>query len=450
MPKSPVARPLAEGRVLGNRNQHTPQEIAESAERGLKPTPRAYQIPLARLKPWAIQPRQEMDAESLRELAASIAVSGVLEPLVVRRDPEMPGGYLLIAGHRRLAAAQLVASGDDVAARGRVATLPCLVRDLDDDAAYALSLVENLQRKDLSARELLDAVLHLHQVYGWRKVRIARETGRNESYIGRLINVGQHQRLRSLVASDRLSPTAAGHVLRLSTSAQDALMARLEEGVLSTVSVVDVLRFIDNEEAGRDAFDDAAPSRMTHRDVARATPPVGEPGTVRAAEGVEGAEAVEGAVEGRAPGTTAHADALGQGAGRESVISQSGASTETDLDSASAPERVSRPVDDGAASVRAPSAGDGPRPADADMGATPTPGEGRRVPVKEHTRLIAGDSASPDDGIVTGLARDILAFAQSHRALTPGQRARLVPACAALVSLVGPEAVRAHLATDGV
>ncbi len=93
-----------------------------------------------------------MDAESLRELAASIGVSGVLEPLVVRRDPETPDGYLLIAGHRRLAAAQLVASGDDIAARGHVMTLPCLVRDLDDDAAYALSLVENLQRKDLSAR----------------------------------------------------------------------------------------------------------------------------------------------------------------------------------------------------------------------------------------------------------------------------------------------------------
>ena len=446
MPKSPVARPLSEGRVLGNRNQHTPQEIAESAERGLKPTPRAYQIPLARLKPWAIQPRQEMDAESLRELAASIAVSGVLEPLVVRRDPETPGGYLLIAGHRRLAAAQLVASGDDDAARGSVETLPCLVRDLDDDAAYALSLVENLQRKDLSARELLDAVLYLHQVYGWRKVRIARETGRNESYIGRLINVGQHQRLRALVAGDRLSPTAAGHVLRLSTSAQDALMARIEEGVLPTVSVVDVLRFIDNEEAGRDAFDDVAPSRITHRDAARATPLVGEPDAV---------EGVEGPVEGRAlsPGS-AHADvpAPSQGTARESVISQSGASTDTDPDSASAPESVSRLVDDGTASMLAPRAGNGPRPADADMGATPTPGEGRRVPVKEHPRLIAGaaDGAFPDDGIVTGLARDILAFAQSHRALTPGQRARLVPACAALVSLVGPDAVRAHLAEGDV
>jgi len=396
-----------------------------------------------------------MDAESLRELAASIGVSGVLEPLVVRRDPETPGGYLLIAGHRRLAAAQLVASGDDIAARGHVMTLPCLVRDLDDDAAYALSLVENLQRKDLSARELLDAVLHLHQVYGWRKVRIARETGRNESYIGRLINVGQHQRLRALVAADRLSPTAAGHVLRLSTSAQDVLIAQLEEGVLATVSVVDVLRFIDNEEAGRDAFDDQAPSRMTHRDAAQATPPVGEPGAARATEavkGIEGAEAVEGAVGGRAPATTAHADAPApdQGAGRESVISQSGASTEADPNRASAPDRASRPVDDGAASARAPMVGDVPRPTD--TGATPSFGEGRRVPVKEHTRLIAGavDSEALDDGIVTGLARDILAFARDHRVLTPGQRARLVPACAALVSLVGPEAVRAHLATDGV
>lgn len=256
MPKSPVTAPLSEERVLGNRNQHTPAQIADTAEQGLKPTPRAYQIPLARLKPWAIQPRQDMDAESLRELANSIAVSGVLEPLVVRRDPAMPGDYLLIAGHRRLAAAQIVSGDDDLEARRRVATLPCLVRDLDDAAAYALSLVENLQRKDLSAHELLDAVLHLNQVYGWRKARIARETGRNDSYIGRLINIGQHLRLRPLVAGERLSPTAAGHILRLSASGQDILISRLEKDASVTLSVADVLRSIDNEEAGRAACDD--------------------------------------------------------------------------------------------------------------------------------------------------------------------------------------------------
>jgi len=412
MPKSPVAQPLSEHRLLGNHNQHTPQEIAESAERGLKPTPRAYQIPLTRLKPWAIQPRQEMDPEGLRELAASIAVSGVLEPLVVRRDPDVLGGYLLVAGHRRLAAAQLVAGGEDTEARQRVTMLPCLVRDLDDEEAYALSLVENLQRKDLSARELLDAVLHLHQVYGWRKVRIARETGRNESYVGRLINVGQHSRLRPLVSSDRLSPTAAGHVLRLSRAAQDVLMSRIEDDGQVAISVADVLRFIDNEEARRDAFDDTPPRPYVHDALTRGA-------VIREVE---------------------------QLTEDDSVISQSrrGAQIPRSEDV----RLPSSPQEGAPKSVISQTEDDGPHLADAAReeapplprieSRDPSPLEGRRVPVKEHTRLIAG-SAPPTDDAVTGLARDILVFTQTYRSLTSGQRARLLPACTALVTLIGPD-----------
>lgn len=410
MPKSPVAQPLSEHRLLGNHNQHTSQEIAESAERGLKPTPRAYQIPLARLKPWAIQPRQEMDPEGLRELAASIAVSGVLEPLVVRRDPDVPGGYLLVAGHRRLAAAQLVAGGEDREERQRVTTLPCLVRDLNDEEAYALSLVENLQRRDLSARELLDAVLHLHQVYGWRKVRIARETGRNESYIGRLINVGQHPRLRLLVSSDRLSPTAAGHVLRLSRAAQDALMSRIEDDGQVALSVADVLRFIDNEEVGRDPFDDA-PARPPARDALPSWAPVERDLSVPLTSLEEAP--TQGPV-------TRVVEPL---TGDESVISQIG-------------DDSPHPAD-GGGDMTGEASPSLPRAESHD----PSLLEGRRVPVKEHTRLIAG-STSPTDDAVTGLARDILVFTQTYRSLTPGQRARLLPACTALVALVGPDTGR--------
>ncbi|WP_055075780.1 ParB/RepB/Spo0J family partition protein [Pseudanabaena sp. 'Roaring Creek'] len=95
------------------------------------------------------QPRRYFDAEALQTLAKSIAQHGVLQPLLVR--PRSAGGYELVAGERRYRAAQL--SG--------LSTVPVIVRELDNNEAWQIALVENLQREDLNPIEETEGILDL-------------------------------------------------------------------------------------------------------------------------------------------------------------------------------------------------------------------------------------------------------------------------------------------------
>jgi ParB family chromosome partitioning protein len=95
-------------------------------------------VPVGDIGPNPHQPRTRFDDESLRELASSIKATGVLQPLLVRRDPA--GGFQLIAGERRLRAAS-------VAGLERV---PVVVRDVNDREMVELALIENIQREDLN------------------------------------------------------------------------------------------------------------------------------------------------------------------------------------------------------------------------------------------------------------------------------------------------------------
>src|SRR6185295_9798163 len=99
------------------------------------------QLPIGSLRPSGRQPRKRLDAESIAELADSIRVQGVVQPVIARTDPE--GGYELIAGERRWRAARLAG----------LATIPAIVRETDDRESLMLALVENVAREDLSAVE---------------------------------------------------------------------------------------------------------------------------------------------------------------------------------------------------------------------------------------------------------------------------------------------------------
>ena len=93
------------------------------------------------LQPGKYQPRTRMDPGSLEELAASIKAQGVMQPILVR--PVNGSAYEIIAGERRWRAAQIA----------ELADVPCLVREIPDEAALAMSLIENIQREDLNPLE---------------------------------------------------------------------------------------------------------------------------------------------------------------------------------------------------------------------------------------------------------------------------------------------------------
>ena len=107
----------------------------------MTPGEELVQLPVGSVRPNPRQPRKQFDPESIAELAESIRVQGVVQPVIVR--PEAEGGYELIAGERRWRAAS--AAG--------LATIPALLREVEDRDAFLLALVENIAREDLSPIE---------------------------------------------------------------------------------------------------------------------------------------------------------------------------------------------------------------------------------------------------------------------------------------------------------
>ncbi|WP_371375466.1 ParB/RepB/Spo0J family partition protein [Thalassotalea aquiviva] len=119
------------------------QEIAEKSD--------LQALPIEQLSPGKYQPRKDMSEEALEELSSSIRAQGIIQPIVVR--PIDKNQYEIIAGERRWRAAQL-ASLD---------TVPCIIKDVPDESAVAIALIENIQREDLNAMEeavALDRLLH--------------------------------------------------------------------------------------------------------------------------------------------------------------------------------------------------------------------------------------------------------------------------------------------------
>jgi ParB family chromosome partitioning protein len=123
-------------------------------------------IPLEDIDPNPNQPRQAMG--DLSELVASIREKGILEPILVR---PVGARFQIIAGERRYRAAQEVG----------VAEIPCVVRDSSDAETMELALVENLQRKDLSAFEEADALRILADTYGYTHEKMAEKLGKSRS-----------------------------------------------------------------------------------------------------------------------------------------------------------------------------------------------------------------------------------------------------------------------------
>ena len=123
------------------------------------------------------QPRRRINEERIEELAASIRAQGLLEPIIVR--PRAEGGYEIVAGERRWRAAQ----------RAGLASIPALVRDLDDRRAMAIALIENIQREDLNPLEEAAALKRLQDEYDMTHEAIAAAVGRTRPAVSNLLRL---------------------------------------------------------------------------------------------------------------------------------------------------------------------------------------------------------------------------------------------------------------------
>ena len=133
-------------------------------------------IETARIRPGRYQPRTRMDEQALAELAQSIRSQGLLQPLVVRPVEQ---GYELIAGERRWRAAQMAG----------LAQVPVVVREVPDDAALVMALIENIQREDLNAMEEAAAVQRLIDEFKMTHEQAADAVGRSRSATSNLLRL---------------------------------------------------------------------------------------------------------------------------------------------------------------------------------------------------------------------------------------------------------------------
>jgi len=235
-------------------------DLARVAENAFAPVPRARMIPIERIAPSGDNPRKGF--EHIDELAESIAASGVLQPLLVRRDADRPGYYRLIAGERRLQAAHRVQGFDNAEARARVETLPCVIRDESDQDAFADSLAENVARNDLTRAEIMDAYRRLRDEYGWGVRAIARRTGRSVGDVSELLNLSDDSRLAPIVRDEIIAPTTASEIRRLP--------AELREKAIEGVRTGTVTKMADVQRLRREA--EASKERVAPRERDRVTP----------------------------------------------------------------------------------------------------------------------------------------------------------------------------------
>jgi ParB family chromosome partitioning protein len=157
-------------------------------------TPSTTEIDIDRITPNPDQPRIKIDDHKLDELASSIRTNGVLQPILVR---PMGDGYQLVAGERRLAAAQ----------RAGLLKVPVLVRDIPDDRLLELALTENIQRENLNPIEEAQAYQRLIVVLGLTQEELAERLGKERSTVANALRLLKlPPAIKLLVAEGKLSP----------------------------------------------------------------------------------------------------------------------------------------------------------------------------------------------------------------------------------------------------
>jgi ParB family chromosome partitioning protein len=185
---------------------------------GSEEAPHDSVVPLAAIRLNPMQPRQAFADEGIEKLAESIRQKGILQPLLVRRSN---GGYELIAGERRLRAAQRLGMGE----------VPVLVRDASDGEMLEMALIENIQREDLNPLEEARAYRRLVEEFQLTQEDIAARVGKDRSTIANTMRLLQlPPELQSQIERGALS---AGHARALAAAPSAAMKIQWAQEVIA-------------------------------------------------------------------------------------------------------------------------------------------------------------------------------------------------------------------------
>lgn len=167
----------------------------------------ALQIPVEKIIPNPHQPRSQMDESELQDLAASIRQHGILQPLIVTHEAGAEQ-YVLIAGERRLRAAQLIG----------LETVPVVIREASDIQRLELALIENVQRADLGALEKAEAYRQLSDEFGLSHEEIGMQVGKSREAITNTLRLLKlPETVRAALSAGQISEGHARALLRLNT-----------------------------------------------------------------------------------------------------------------------------------------------------------------------------------------------------------------------------------------
>jgi ParB family transcriptional regulator, chromosome partitioning protein len=210
---------------------------APAAEPPVLAGDRLASLPLDLLQRGKYQPRVDMRSETLSELADSIKSQGLVQPILVRplkaRNPGESQRYEIIAGERRWRAAQMAG----------LAEIPAVIRDVPDEAAVSMALIENIQREDLNPLEEAAALLRLIDEFGLTHQAAAEAVGRSRAAVSNLLRLMElADEVKQLLEQRRIEMGHARALLGLTTRRQQievaALVAKKSLSVRETEALV--------------------------------------------------------------------------------------------------------------------------------------------------------------------------------------------------------------------
>ncbi|MCL2560701.1 MAG: ParB/RepB/Spo0J family partition protein [Rikenellaceae bacterium] len=181
------------------------------------------EIALAQISPNPKQPRTHFDEDALEELADSIKVLGVIQPVTVKREAD--GRYILISGERRMRAAQMAG----------LETIPAYVREADDQRLHEMALVENIQRQDLNALEVAISLQRLMDECALTQDALSERVGKKRSTIANYLRLLRLP--HEVQAAVREEYITMGHAKAIASAAEDAQLGLLKKVLRKGLSV---------------------------------------------------------------------------------------------------------------------------------------------------------------------------------------------------------------------
>ena len=214
-------------------------------------------LPVAALQPGKYQPRTRMDESALNELADSIRAQGLLQALLVRPISDGKNGatHEIIAGERRFRAAQLAGLSE----------VPVLVREVDDKAAAAMALIENMQREDLNPLEEAKGIQRLIEEFSFTHEQAAASVGRSRSAVSnllRLLNLAKP--VQTMLMAGDLDMGHARALLSVDSATQITLATQI---IAKSLSVREAEKLVVRHTTGQDSA--KAPAKDKSRDIVR-------------------------------------------------------------------------------------------------------------------------------------------------------------------------------------